>query len=82
MEKPATAAFFAVPSVTTERIRVRMVSEVSWEMVLRTTVGSCFSTVFPRLSSTSETRYGSRRYPPLTTEAIPRTSCKGVILKV
>ena len=47
MEKPVTLAFLAVPSVTTERMRVRMVSEVSGLMVLRTTVGSCKNTVFP-----------------------------------
>ena len=33
MEKPATLAFFAVPSVTTDSIKVRMVSEVSLRMV-------------------------------------------------
>ena len=82
MEKPATWAFFAVPSVTTDSIRLHMVWEVSAEMVLRSTVGSCFSTVFPLASNTSETIKGSIRSPPLTTEEIARTSCKGVSLKV
>ena len=79
MENPATLAFFAVPSVTTDAMRVRMVSEVSPEMVLRTTVGSAFITVLPSASRISETMYGSSSCPPLTTEAIARTSCKGVI---
>ena len=82
MENPATLAFFAVPSVTTDAMRVRMVSEVSLEMVLRTTVGSAFITVLPSASRISETMYGSSSCPPLTTDAIARTSCKGVILKV
>lgn len=63
-------------------MRVRMVSEVSPEMVLRTTVGSAFITVLPSASRISETMYGSISCPPLTTEEIARTSCKGVILKV
>ena len=59
MENPATLAFFSVPSVTTDSMRVRMVSEVSPEMVLRTTVGSAFITVLPSASRTSLTIYGS-----------------------
>ena len=55
MENPATLAFFAVPSVTTDAMRVRMVSEVSLEMVCRTTVGSACMTVFPSASMISET---------------------------
>ena len=51
-------------------------------MVRRTAVGSACITVFPSESRISETMYGSNRVPPLTTEAIARTSCKGVILKV
>ena len=45
-----------------------MVSEVSLEMVLRTTVGSAFITVLPSASRISETMYGSISCPPLTTD--------------
>ena len=82
MENPATEAFFAVPSVTTLSSRPHMVLEVSALITCRTTVGSCFSTVSPLALMTSETIYGSIRYPPLTTAEIARSNCSGVILKV
>ena len=82
MLKPATAAFFAVPSVTTDSINAHMVLDVSSEITRRTGVGVCSKTILPLLSRTWDTKYGSIKVPPLNTAEMARTSCSGVSLKV